>query len=235
MSTDHTPSTQDVQEKIDRLEVALEQGRAAAKQTARAQLGVGATLGLIILGFVLANYVSLRSEWTNENFRDSLEAELRELSPTANRELGLLGQHVLPVYAEQGRLQLAAMRPEISTAFERELDTLAEQVLSSVHDQIAQSQERVLATAERALAESYPDLHERDRAELLARTFRAHTEATLAAAITRFDVKFGARVRELRDTVLQFDVTTPDTDTVELQKEFISLWLQLLNEEIAAL
>jgi hypothetical protein len=57
-------------------------------------------------------------------------------------------------------------------------------------------------------------------------------DETLKKTLVDFEKLFSRDVEQLQTTVFKFNVSDGDEETVELQKKFLHLWLQLLDQEI---
>jgi hypothetical protein len=233
MSSDHR--LDELGCEVKRLEEAFCAQCAAARRTARANLAVAGSLGLVIVAFVIANFVNLRSEWTREKFSASFEQELAEIRPKAEQELRKLGEDVLPVFVEAGKAQIAALGPQMAQRFEGEIDRLCKDLTAGVHGRLESSQRRVLEGVERAIAENFPDLRDEVKTEVLHHRLRDVTERSVASTIGEFDRKFGADVEKFQKALFAFDVSDTGEAPVDLQKKFLRLWLQILDQEIMEL
>lgn len=225
----------ELQAEVRRLEESFEADRQLGRRMNRILLVISVALSGMIITFFLVNYLNLSSKWTQERFRTSLRQEMVELSPAAAHELNLLGRELLPVYAEESRKQLLAMGPEIARELEAQLDELTQELLLSVHRQMQESQEKVLEGSERMLSESFPSLSDAESRERIEKRFREVVENALATSISRFEKRFAKDVDLVRETLLRFDISDTEESTVDLQKKFIHLWLQVLDQEIMEL
>jgi hypothetical protein len=228
-------SLADLAGEVERLEKALTNEVEAAHRSSKATLTIAFALAVVVLGFIGFTYVKLSSEWTREKFAQSLGREMAELKPHALREVSILGQGLLPVYAEEGKKQLAEMGPEIAERCQEELDKLSGDLLVAVHQRLRQAENRILAETENALFQSYPGLKDKVQVEEMRKAFHARIETTMANALTDFETRFRPHVEALQKTILEFDVTDNGLDEVELQKRLIHNWLQLLDQEIMSL
>jgi hypothetical protein len=225
----------ELESEVKRLEGALTDGSAAARRSARATLAIASSLALVVVAFIIANFVNLKSEWTQEKFSESLDDELAELRPTAERELKKLGNQILPVYMKEGKAQIELMGPQMGERFESELDLLCKDITVCVHDRLHSTQTRVKDAVHKAIYDSFPNLQDDVQSELLKRRFQDVTEQSIANAMVKFDKKFGQRVDEFKQTLVTFDISKTTDDPVDLQKKFLGLWLDLLKSEIMEL
>ena len=226
---------QQIEQEVKNLEDLLTRELSRSQRTARHLSIVTFVLVALIVGFVLINFFNFRSAYTEEKFSRSLQAEMQELTPLAMRELKVLGKTVLPVYAKQMRTQLADMGPEIAKRFESELDQLGTTIVADVHTSLGAAQERVLASTEQTVFESYPDLNDKTKREALALKLHAATDEPVTKVIGKFVDRFGKHVAKAQEAVLRFDVSDSHETPADLQKKFIHLWIQLLDQEIMEL
>ena len=82
---------QRLEEEVQILEDLVAQDALLARRASRNSTIVSLSLCFVIFVFVAANAVNIAMEFTEERIADSLEAELREFSPVAIRELKILG------------------------------------------------------------------------------------------------------------------------------------------------
>ena len=226
---------QRLETEVQRLEESLTQGVAFSRRTARYVTAVPVALSIMLLVFFLINYINISTEYTEDNLSDNLRREMRELSPTAVRELRSLADVVLPVYFKEFREHFVSMGPEISNRLSEELDELSLDILIKVHEHLAETENRVLEKSEAAIFESYPDLSDAVRREEITKNLQVLTEDAVAGAIGNFERRFGKHVADVRETLLKFDLSDTGETRVDLQKKFIHLWLGLLDQEIMEL
>ncbi len=226
---------QRLEEEVQILEDLVAQDALLARRASRNSTIVSLSLCFVIFVFVAANAVNIAMEFTEERIADSLEAELREFSPVAIRELKILGQDVFPVYAQEVRDQLTELQPIIFERFATELDQLSIELLASVHRHLDEVQQRVLADTEKALVESFPSLASESMREKLRRRLRDTTENAVASTIGDFNRRFGSHLKRVEEALWDLDLADSDETPVELQKKFVHLWLQLLDQEIMEL
>jgi hypothetical protein len=218
-----------------RLENAARAEEASRNAALRAARIVSVGLAATIVIFVCINFFSIRGQWTEENLRSSLAKEVRELSPTAAREIGNVGRAILPVYAEEVSEQVTALLPTITKRLEQEIDALTMDVLTTTERQFSAAQERVLAQCEKEILENHPILLDPKRRAELQERFHAITEEAVITTAAEFHTLFSRDIERVQERLLDFDLADTDETTVDLQKRFLRLWLQLLDEEIAQL
>jgi hypothetical protein len=233
MDSEKTPH--DTLEAVTRLEAAFHAELASRKRAKRAANIVSLLLGCIIFFFAVFNFIHFRSDWTDENFRSSVEKELKELSPLALRELNALGRELLPVYANETKEQFTLLLPQISGTVEKELDALCAEVLSRTHRRLEECEERVLSRTEEVIFESYPALRDAGKREELAQRFKRVTDTAVLSVMQEFDRLFSKDIADVRAMLLKFDLKDSGESTVDLQKNFLRLWLRLLDQEIQEL
>ena len=218
-----------------RLENAARAEDSSRRAALRAARIVTVGLATTIVIFVCINYFSIRGQWTEENLRSSLAKEVRELSPTAAREIGDVGRAILPVYAEEMSAQITALMPTITKRLESEIDALTMDVLTTTEGQFSAAQERVLTQCEKELLENHPVLLDPKKRTELQKRFHAITEEAVISTAAEFHTLFARDIERVQERLLNFDLADTDETTVDLQKKFLRLWLQLLDEEIAQL
>lgn len=217
---------------ITRLQDTLLAEQESSLRTRRVPLVISLVLLAIVLCFVTVNYLKIRSELTSEKLGRSLEKELREVSPTAFKEFDLLGKDLFPVYAAEWKKQLQASWPEISRKFQAELNKFDEILLGRIHKLLDESERRVLGKTEAVLFENYPQLKDEEMRIEVEKKLHTICDQALTKSLLDFDSLFTKDVNALQEVLLKFDVTDTNETTVDLQKKFLHLWLQLLDQEI---
>jgi hypothetical protein len=194
-----------------------------------------ACLSVVVLVFLGVHLARLKREFSHENLSKSLETEMKELSPLAFRELDLLGKVVVPVYFEEAKRQLEVLRPILAERFEGELDQFTTDVATGVDKVIDTSLRGAIERVERQVLESYPSLDDPVKREILSRRIREVTESAIATAVGNFHSRFASHIDSVGESLTRFDLSDDHTSEVDLRKQFIHIWLQLLDEEIQAL
>ncbi len=221
--------------RIRKLEEARRRERAARRHASRA-LGAVSVAGLLIVAtFGLALYLHAKQEWTEDKLTASLQHEMEQLNPMAMAEARALGEDLLPIYAAESRKQLRWMAPEISRRLGRQMKLLSRELRADLHAKIVSSEESIRLQTSQALFEAYPDLRDPAERERLTKSFRAITEDAVTGAVTDFDQRFSKDVQDLEQTILAFNKTESEDSTLELQKKFLHLWLELIDMEIMKL
>jgi len=226
---------QQLDAEIRQLEKLVHNEGVAVRRSGSAPLLVSAVLATIILVFLVINYVWFSSQLTPQKLTASLEKELVEVSPAAMRQVTILGQDLLPVYADEWKKQMQAAWPQVAAKLEAEVVHLGDDVLFAVHRTLAETEARVLAETEKSIHAAYPDLNDPSQREEIAARLHAACDEALAKSLGDFDALFSKDVRKIEDLLLRFDVTDTNESTVDLQKKAIHLWLQLLDQEIMEL
>lgn len=217
------------------LESAIRQIGLNSKRTARASVLTAVSILAIVVAFTLVNYSRVSAEMTEEKFARSLTKEMGEIAPLVLNEMNRLGRDLLPVYAEELKSQIESSWPEISARVEQELNEVGSRVFEETHELLYETEERILRTAEDELFACYPGLKDPERRDNLQERLHNICEQTLANSIYNFEQQFTKDVHRLQATVFQFDVADADQSTADLQKQFVHLWLQLLDQEVMEL
>lgn len=226
---------QKLEAEVRRLESLLERQAASQRRAARNSLLATSFLVALVLLFVGINLINFRREFTQENIRQSLSKELRELSPTAAREISLLGKDVLPAYADEFRRQIPKMGPQVTAKLQTEVDLLVEDILAGTDETLRETEGRLLARTEKILAEKYPGFKDGTLQAEVDRRFHAVLDRSMAGILQEFLDRYGKDVKGIEEKLLKFDLSDSTETELDLQKKFLRLWLQLLEEEIAAI
>jgi hypothetical protein len=205
----------------------------ADRRTMVATVLLSSLIGLILIGFLLVNFFYFNEEWTEEKFSKSLNRELEEISPMVSLELEELGKNLAPVFAQESRKQFPEMAPLLAEKIGEELQKFTDEFQAEIISKLNRSGERLKTDMLQSVLQCYPDLVDEREQEKLIQQFRITTDEAMTAAIVNFQDRFSVDVADLRATV--FNVPETDVPTMELQKRFIRLWLQLLDEEIMKL
>ena len=222
----------DLQAEIRALEEKLQAEGRATQQSQRTSLLVAAVLGVVLLTFLVINYVRVRSELTAEKFTRSIEKELQEVGPVAIKEISRLGEDLMPIYFAEWKRQFQAAWPDISSKMEAELLKLGSNLTTRINQYFTESESRVLQSTEQVLAENFPELKDPAKQAELDRRLHATCDQALERVLLDFDKQFSGDVARLQDEIFKFDVSDKGETPVDLQKKFLHLWLQLLDQEI---
>ncbi len=226
---------QKLEGEVRRLEEGLSATRAAARHTQRTSLVIGTAMATVIVGFLLVNYFNFRAEFTPEKLKASIEQELKEVSQAALREFGQLGQELLPVYAEEWKKQFQAAWPTIKQNVANEITLLADHATTRIDRRLTESERRVLDKSRALLAEHYPQLNDPKTQDAVTRRIHEICDGSLQQALDDFNVLFAKDMQRVQDAIVLFDYPDSHVPTTELQKKFLHLWLQLLDQEIMEL
>ncbi len=217
---------------IDELVVATRGEREALRRASLTAVIVSCALLLIVTVFVIVNYQQFKTEWTEEKLSAGFAKELEVLHPVVTEQVQQLSQHLLPVYAEAGRKQLITMRPEIAERLKAEVDQIGENLRSDAENRMTTSTDRIAAKTNEIVFGAYPGLrNETDQAKLTQNLRRSTDEAITEATMEFFEL-YAKDIHSLEKRIHDFNTTTTDEPTLELEKRFIHLWLKLLDAEI---
>ncbi len=224
-----------LEDDVKEVENLLHQETLLAQRAGRLSAAVTVSLVVVVLSFVAVNFFNIRNAFTEEKLSRSLEKEMRELSPTAMWQIEELGRDVVPVYAAETRKQLSQMAPEILKRFHQELDQLSGDVLSGVDKRLRDAQAKVLVETEERLFAAIPSLKDPSQREELKKRLKSHVEVAVSKTLGRFNERFAKHVESIEENLLKLESVDPNVSPLDLQKRFIHLWLQLLDQEIMEL
>jgi len=224
-----------LEEDLSRLERAVEAQRTTDSRATSITISIAAVISLILVGFLLANFFYFRSEWTDEKFAKSLRTELEELNPVLLAELNTLGKDLVPVYVREGRKQFPEMAPRISRGMSKQLRQFNSDFMTDTHDRLNRTEERIRTQVRTLLFNTYPGLKSPGARARLEKNFNTITDNAVTCAIQEFQNRFMADVDSFQNTIRKLGVSRREEEMVDLQKKFIRLWLQLLDEEIMKL
>jgi len=224
-----------LQDEFEKLDQSIAEEREVDRRATIITVSLATAIGLVIVGFLLVNFIYFKSEWTEEKFARSLQSELEVLNPAVLEELRTMGRNLMPVYAEEARRQLPAMAPRFSQELSRQLERFSREFQADATDRLDRTEHRVEGQTRRIVFAAYPGLRSEAEQEKLNRSFQTITHDAVSGALEQFHTRFSKDTDELQNIVLDFKPPQTDENTVDLQKKFIHLWLQLLDEEIMKL
>jgi hypothetical protein len=204
----------------------------STKRAAATSIATAAALLGLVACFILINYSRVCAELSQEKLLNSLTRELGEVAPLAMSEIQRLGQDLLPLYAQEFKSQLETRWPEIAARVEREVEEIGSRALTDANAALRGSEERIEAALLKTIFDCYPEVHDPVQREEIERQLKTTCDQTLALTLDSFDRTFSKDLDRLQQTVLQFDVSDGHDDHVDLQKRFLRLWLQLLDQEV---
>jgi len=222
-------------DELRELEAARAADRDAERRNALVMRVIAGSLLAIVAVFALINYRHFQLEWTEEKLEASLRQELDTLNVEALAHLDALGEHLLPVYADEALRQFQDVSPEIARHFAQQFERVGVDLQSETRAQLVETEDRIRARTAALVLEVFPELEaEESKAQLEAR-LHATTDGAVSEALELFDARFTGDVHELQVIVMSFDISDTDEPTVDLQKRFLRCWLQLLDKEIEKL
>lgn len=222
----------ELRSRIEALVRATRNERQAIRRASITVALVSSALLIIVAVFAFVNYRHIKSEWTEEKLAAGFQKELEVLNPSANKELRQLGQHLLPIYAQAGRQKFMDMAPEIAERINAEVNHLGAHLTSDARSRLTSSVDRIRSRTADVIFAAYPGLEAESEKEELTNSFRRLTEDSVSTTINDFAVLFATDIRKLETKIHAFNTAPTDEPTVELEKRFIHLWLQLLDAEI---
>ncbi len=224
-----------LEDELHMLENVEKAERATDRRSSILSLAVASCMVLVLIGFLLANFLYFKSEWTEEKFAKSLQTELGELNPVVMEELRTMGQELLPVYAQEGRKQLPGMAPTISKELSKQLVQFSSDFQADAYERLDKTEDGIRFKTRRILYNAYPDLKDSKEKNKLTANFMVMTDNSVACSIDEFRTRFSKDADAFQRTLQDLNVADSDELTIDLQKKFIRLWLQLLDEEIMKL
>lgn len=220
-------------DEVDELERLLKNQRKTEHSRSQTLVGIIAGFSLCALVLVALNYYRLRTEWSEERFRGSLEQQLEELAPGVTGELEVLSSALIPVMTEEGRRQLPGRWPNIQSVLATETKELQKSLVMDFQNQLTGLETSVGSRLESEIFQAFPTLDDPLRRQELLKYYDTTCQEAMVKAVTNFHSRFEGRLHETAQSVAEIDSAAhTQTETVELHKRFIQLWLELLQEEI---
>lgn len=220
---------------IRELDAALGTQRGAQRRSSRGLAVFSATALLTILLFILVNYLTLSSSWAKEKLAAGFQQEFAELGPAALDHVHQLGSELLPLYAREGRRQLAELAPAITAELAQQVDLAQGELLAASHRQLEASKARILALLCREIfGREVGSLADEEEKRLLER-FQLVSQKALAEAVTTIEQRFSRDLEAVRNALLRLDISDTAESPADLQKKFLRLWLQALDQELEEL
>lgn len=229
------PSAQRLAQEIERLDATILHERAIERRISFTVISVAIGIGIIIFGALLANFLYFQSEWTDEKFAASVQAELEVLKPDVSDSIRRLGEKLAPVYVAEARRQLPNVAPAFSRELAKQFDRLSADFQADTYGRLQKTEDRIRDRSSQVVFASYPGLAADAERQKLTNSFRKITDQAVTGAIQEFQMRFSRDSERLQQTILAFSEADPSETTVDLQKKFIRMWLQLLDEEIMKL
>jgi hypothetical protein len=232
---DTVPSEQDLttlDAEVARLETILDAERQAARRRARVFAVFAVLLLAVVSGVVLGKWSDLSDEWTPENLEASLSREMERLGPVAMDELVEMGQHLVPVFMQQGADQFEGHADEIREAMSTEFDGLLADLRNDMRVRLEITRDRIRAGAEKMLLEQYPELADPEERTRLVTAFVAEADHALHTSIDDFVKRYAKEVDSFATVLGRFDAAGAEYSTPELQRKLIHLWLMAIDDRI---
>jgi len=222
-------------DEFKKLDQSIEEEREIDRRATIITISLAGVISLVIVGFLLVNFLYFKSEWTEENFAKSLHNELEVLNPVVLAQLRGMGKNLMPVYVKEARRQLPEMAPRFSRELSSQLEHFSRDFQHDTAARLEKTEERMQEDTHAIVFAAYPGLRSEAEQQKLNRSFETITHDAVFSAIKGFEARFAKDADDLQNVVLDFKPRQTDETTVDLQKKFIRLWLQLLDEEITKL
>jgi hypothetical protein len=233
MESDHTQEP--LEKELNDLETALASERSTARRVTRTGLATVVVICVIALGFVLHNVSTVRSEWTEENMGQSVAKQMKHLQPIVMHELSSLSTTLMPVYEKAARAEFVASSQDLDIELADQLDHFYIDLEANAKSRLKETEKRVIARIEEIINNEFPSLSSPEaKAELVTR-FHDVTETAFANTMTRMQAKYSQDIDKLRKTIATLDLPKSPETTAALQKQFVHLWLQIVDEELMKL
>lgn len=229
------PSEQDLttlDAEVARLETILDAERRAARRRARVFAVFAVVLLAVVSGVVLGKWSELSDEWTPEKLEASLSREMGNLRPVAMDELVEMGQHLVPVFMQQGADQFENHADEIRKTMSSEFDGLLADLRNDMRLRLEITQDRIRIGAMQMLLEQYPELADPEERARLVSTFVAEADHALHTSIEDFVNRYAHEVDSFADVLGRFDAVGAEHSTPELQRKLIHHWLMAIDDRI---
>jgi hypothetical protein len=233
MSTE--PDLGKFEREVRRLEESLGSARAAAERAQRTSIAMASAVAVIVVTFLLINYLNFRAELTAEKLAASFGQELKEARPAALREFGQLGQELLPVYAAEWQAQFQSAWPAIRERISSEMALLADNAAARVDSHLNASERHVLDETRRVLVAHFPEFEDPKAQAAMTARVQEICEGSFRKALDEFHTVFVSDMTRLQRVIAEFELPEIKASTVDLQKKFLRLWLQIVDQEIMQL
>lgn len=223
-------------QEVDRLHSAFTSYTQENRRVTRISLVITLTILSIFGIFATINISRLRTELTHEKLTQSMRSQLFELQPKALEELRTLGSEIAPVYAAELQTQARAKSPQISRRITNELEHLISDILARTQARLRTTEERVLESCAKSITIAYPEISsDKVAQQRLTQRIREVTEGSILSSVSGFDGLFAPDLKRFQETLLLFPLNDTNESKADLQKRFLRLWLQLLDQEIMEL
>jgi len=224
-----------LEREVRRLEESLGSARTAAERAQRTSIVMASSFAVIVVTFLLLNYLNFRAELTAENLAFSFGQELREAGPAALREFGQLGQELLPVYATEWQAQFQAAWPAIKEKIGSEMAQLADNAAARVDSHLKAGEQRVLDETRRVVLANFPGFSDPKAQATMTARVQEICDGAFSKALGEFHTLFVKDMTRLQRVIAEFELPDMKASTVDLQKKFLRLWLQIVEQEITQL
>ena len=112
---------------------------------------------------------------------------------------------------------------------------LADNAAARVDSHLKASEQRVLNETQRVVAGNFPELNDPKAQAAVTARVQEICEGSFRKALDEFHTVFVSDMTRLQRVIAEFELPEIKAATVDLQKKFLRLWLQIVDQEIMQL
>jgi hypothetical protein len=136
------------------------------------------------------------------------------------------------VYADEVGRQFERKSGVIRETVGTELDLLVQEVMVDARRHMTETESHVREMTLGIIDRNFPELDTPEAKARLVTQVSDIANAAVAEQVIAFEERYAKDMAELRDTIAYLDVQDTGESTAELRRRFLSLWLQIINEEL---
>ena len=227
----NSDNLQELQKQLSTVKAGIRDSLARQAELEKKNLWLTWGIVIVILGFMLAGYVTLKNNFSSEKVQESLVAHGPEMAASIGEAVAEAATEVIPVYYDEVANQSVAMLPEASVMLEKELAAMGEETSKKVEEQLSAALERVEAQQKKNLHETFPDLKDEDIEKLLDKVM-VETESELEGLTGYILSKTVGDIITLDKTIKSFDTSNLPSEEHELSRLLVHNFLLVLDDEL---
>ena len=222
----------------DQLQEAYQQYVAYRESEARYQrieLILAATVAVVLVVFVLASYLTVRSNFNSDGVGQS--PQRGTFGPDPGNQHGTVGCRPgsAPGVRRSGRKEISKGLPDLERELSKELENLWDGIGTQVRGDFAVALDRAAKRLEKRLQAEFPGVLDGPGLAMLENELTELLEEDTADFLGQFFDRYASDLDKLYKTLEGFRHNRFERfDDDELSAYYIHLWLMLLDQEIMA-
>lgn len=226
-----TDNLKQLQERLSKARSGISDSLARQAEMEKRNLYVTWGIVFVIVGFMLAGYATVKSNFASEKVQASLVSQGPAVVASVGEAVSETAAAVIPVYFTEIQNKSVDMLPEASIVLEKELEAFGDDTTKGVEKQLSDALERVEARQRESVRKTFPDLKDEEIEEIL-NTVQKNVEVELEGLTGYILGKTVGDIVALDKTIKSFDTKNLPNEECELSRLMMHNFLLVLDDEL---